>query len=65
MKLDKLNYSKKEAAEIVGISVHTVTRDVRLGRIHAKRYGRRVLISRDEIVRIASDGMRDAPADRS
>ena len=28
MKLDKLLYSKQEAAEIIGLSKHTITRDV-------------------------------------
>ncbi len=55
MRLDKLNYSKKEGADILGISVHTVTRDIRLGRINARRYGKRVLIPRDEILRIAEN----------
>jgi excisionase family DNA binding protein len=58
MTLEKLLYSKFEAAEICGISPHTVTRDIRLGRIAAKRYGRRVLIPRDELLRIAAEGMK-------
>ena len=58
MKLDKLLYSKEEAAEIVGLSKHTITRDVKLGRIQARHYGRRVLIPREEILRIAAEGMR-------
>jgi excisionase family DNA binding protein len=57
MKLEKLLYSKGEAAEIIGLSIHTITRDVRLGRIGVRHYGRRVLIPRDELVRIAADGM--------
>lgn len=61
MVLDKLLYSKSEAAEIIGLSVHTVTRDVRLGRITARHYGRRVLIPREEIVRIAAEGMGSQP----
>jgi excisionase family DNA binding protein len=58
MKLDKLLYSKDEAAEIIGLSVHTITRDVRLKRIQALHYGRRVLIPREEILRIATEGMK-------
>jgi excisionase family DNA binding protein len=42
---------------MLSVSVHTVARDVRLGRINALRYGRRVLIPREEILRIASEGM--------
>jgi excisionase family DNA binding protein len=57
MKLDKLLYPKKETAEILGVSAHTINRDVHLGRIAVKRYGRRVLIPRDEILRIAKEGM--------
>ena len=57
MRLDKLLYSKDETAELIGLSKHTITRDVRLGRISARHYGRRVLIPRDEILRIAAEGM--------
>ena len=57
---EKLLDSKEEGAELIGLSVHTETRDVRLGRIKARRYGRRVLIPHEELVRIASDGMRPA-----
>lgn len=63
MKLDKLLYPKKESAEILGVSVHTINRDVHLGRIAVKRYGRRVLIPRDEILRIAKEGMPAAPSE--
>ncbi len=62
MKLEKLLYSKEEAAEIIGLSKHTIGRDVRNGRIQARHYGRRVLIPREEILRIASQGMKPAHA---
>lgn len=62
MELGKLLYSKEEAATIIGLSKHTISRDVLLGRIAAKRYGRRVLIPRDEILRIAAEGMKPAHA---
>ena len=57
MTLEKLSYSKQEAAFLLGLSVHTVTRDVNRGRISARHYGRRVLIPRDEVLRIANQGM--------
>ena len=57
MTLEKLSYSKQEAAFLLGLSVHTVSRDVNLGRIDARHYGRRVLIPREELLRIAADGM--------
>ena len=60
MELGKLFYSKQESAELLNISPHTVSRDVRLGKIAAKRYGRRVLIPREEILRIAKEGMQPA-----
>ncbi len=53
----RLLYSREETAEILSLSVHTVARDVRLGRIQARKYGRRVLIPREEVLRIASEGM--------
>jgi excisionase family DNA binding protein len=58
----RLLYSREEAAEILSLSVHTVARDIRLGRISARHYGRRVLIPREEILRIASEGMQREPA---
>jgi excisionase family DNA binding protein len=58
MRSEKVFYSKQEFAELIGISVHTVTRDVRLGRIDARRYGRRLLIPAAELTRIASEGMK-------
>lgn len=54
---EKLLYSKEEAAALIGLSVHTITRDIRLGRIKAQRYGRRVLIPHAELMRIAAEGM--------
>ncbi len=65
MQLEKLSYSKQEAAFLLGISIHTVTRDVKLGRIQARRYGTRVLIPRAELERIASQGMARAEASPS
>jgi hypothetical protein len=44
MQLEKLSYSKQETAYLLNLSVHTITRDVRLGRIQVRHYGRRVLI---------------------
>lgn len=56
----RLLYSREETAEILSLSVHTVARDVRMGRIKARKYGRRVLIPREEVLRIAADGMSEA-----
>jgi excisionase family DNA binding protein len=57
MNLEKLLYGKREAANLLNLSEHTVARDIRLGRIQSRHYGRRVLIPRDELMRIASEGM--------
>lgn len=57
---ERLLYSREETAEILSLSVHTITRDVKRGRIEARRYGRRVLIPRSEILRIADQGMKRA-----
>jgi excisionase family DNA binding protein len=54
---NKLLFSKDEAADILGVSRHTIIRDCRLGHIATLHYGRRVLIPRSEILRIASQGM--------
>ena len=52
----RLLYSREEAAEILSLSVHTIARDIRLGRIKVRHYGRRVLIPSSELVRIAAEG---------
>jgi excisionase family DNA binding protein len=59
-------YSVEEAAELLSLSRHTLARDARLGKIAARRYGRRVLIPRDEILRLAGqekdvDGSKPGP----
>ena len=57
MELQKLNFSPEETGAIVGVSKFTILRDVRNGRINATKYGRRVLIGRDEVERLAKQGM--------
>jgi predicted site-specific integrase-resolvase len=54
----RLLYSQAAVAEILSLSIHTVKRDVRLGRIDTRRYGRRILVPRSEVERIAAEGMR-------
>jgi len=60
--MEKLLYSKKEAEELTGISQHTFTRDILAGRIKHVQYGRRVLIPREELLRIAKEGFPKAEA---
>lgn len=51
--MEKMNYSKEEAALVIGLSKHTISRDIRLGKIQVRHYGRRVLIPREEVIRLA------------
>ena len=53
----RLLYSHEDAAELLSLSVHTIARDCRLGCIQSRRYGRRILIPKSEIERIAVEGM--------
>ena len=53
----KLLFSREEAAALLGVSTHTVARDIRLGKIRFRKYGRRVLVPREEVLRIASEGL--------
>jgi excisionase family DNA binding protein len=55
---ERLFYSQEEFADLFGLSVHTVIRDVRLKKIDSRKYGRRVLIPRSEVMRIANEGMK-------
>lgn len=52
----RLQYPIEEGATLLGISKHTLIRDIRLGRIMTTRYGKRRLIPRDELLRLARDG---------
>lgn len=54
---NRLQYPIEESASLLGVSKHTLIRDIRRGAIRTSRYGKRVLIPRDEILRIAADGM--------
>lgn len=58
--LQRLQYPIEEGAALLGVSKHTLIRDIRLGRVKTSRYGKRVLIPRDEILRIAAEGMQPA-----
>jgi hypothetical protein len=51
---EQLQYTLAETAAILGISVGMLKRDVRLGKISVKHWGRRILVSRDELLRIAA-----------
>ena len=55
---ERLFFSQEEFASLFGLSVHTVIRDVRLKAVECRRYGRRVLIPRSEVVRIANEGLK-------
>jgi excisionase family DNA binding protein len=57
VELSRLLYSREEAAELLSVSPHTLARDVQLGKIRVICYGRRCLIPREEIMRIAAEGM--------
>ena len=52
--LDRLFYSFDEAARLLSMSIHTLKRDAARGHIQTNGYGRRRLISRAEVLRIAS-----------
>lgn len=53
----RLQYPIEEAAALLGISRHTLMRDIRLGRVKTSRYGKRLLIPHAELLRIAAQGM--------
>jgi len=62
MELERLAYSKQEAANALGVSIHTITRDIREGRIRAISYGRRRLVPKTELLRLANEGMQPKSA---
>jgi excisionase family DNA binding protein len=59
--LNRLQYPIEEGAALLGVSKHTLIRDIRLGRVKVSRYGKRVLIPREELLRIASEDMVERP----
>jgi len=52
--MDRLMLSKTEAGRILGLSPSTIDRMISAGQIAIRRFGRRVLISRSEIERLAN-----------
>jgi excisionase family DNA binding protein len=59
---NRLQYPIDEGAALLGVSKYTLIRDIRLGRIKIMRYGKRVLIPREELLRIAAEGMQPVEA---
>jgi excisionase family DNA binding protein len=55
---ERLFYSQEEVASIFGISVHTIIRDVRLKKIAFRKWGRRILIPKSEVLRIYAEGLK-------
>jgi excisionase family DNA binding protein len=52
--LARLQYPVEESAVLLGVSRHTIRRDIRLGKIRINRYGTRVFIPAAELQRIAA-----------
>jgi excisionase family DNA binding protein len=55
---NRLQYPIEEGAVLLGVSKDTLIRDIRRGLVKTTRYGKRVLIPREELLRIAAQGMR-------
>jgi excisionase family DNA binding protein len=55
--IQRLQYPIEEGAALLGISKHTLVRDIRRGLVKTSRYGKRVLIPHEEIMRIAAEGI--------
>ena len=53
----RLQYPIEECAALLGISKHTLMRDIRRGLVKTTRYGKRVLIPKDELFRLAAEGV--------
>lgn len=55
--LDQLNYSTKDTAKILAVSRQSVIRHIRLKHIRVVRFGARILVPREEILRVATEGV--------
>ncbi len=53
----RLQYPIEEGAALLGISKYTLIRDIRRGLVKTTRYGKRVLIPKDELFRLAAEGL--------
>lgn len=47
----RLLHGRSEAAVLLGLSTRTIDNAIRSGDLEARKVGRRVLISRDELIR--------------
>lgn len=54
--LEPLNYTRQQAADALQIGVRTLDQMIADGAIEPTRFGRRVLIHRDELNRLAREG---------
>lgn len=62
---DRLAYPLADAAELLGVSVFTLRRDVRAGKIRTIRYGTKILIPHDVLQLLAQEGMTLTESERS
>jgi len=60
----RLSYPIEEGAALLGISKHTLIRDIRRGHVKTTRYGKRILIPFAELQRLAAEGMRPEGRDK-
>jgi excisionase family DNA binding protein len=51
--MERLAYSVKEAATLIGVSGRTISREIQRGRLAVVRVGRRVLIPADALAAFA------------
>lgn len=52
-KVEKLLYSRREAAQLLGVCILTIDHLVQRGELHPRRIGSRVMFSRTELERYA------------
>lgn len=60
--MEKLAYSKAEAAKLLGLHENSVSNAIRRGELRAVRLGTRVLIPRGELERLLGEAIKENPA---
>lgn len=60
---DRVGYSVEEAAKLCSLSERTLRSYIKSGQLHASRFGQRVVIPRDNLVRFINSG--DLPSARN
>lgn len=54
---ERVVYNRQQAADFFGVSVRTIDQWTKLGKLRCQKFGRNVRYLRDELLRVANEGI--------